>query len=546
MPRFFNTAGPCNPEWHYMLPPEDRLPNVRELIDSRAYFVVHAPRQVGKTTCFRELARVLTMEGRYAALHVSLEIGQALGNDVQAVEAVLLDKLQLEAAQYLPIDVRPPDHRKVPTSGSGRLEVLLSTWATVCPRPVVLFLDEIDALLDESLISVLRQLRSGYPSRPKGFPHSVALIGLRDVRDYKVRSQVREEGVTLGTSSPFNVKVKSLSIRDFSETEVLTLLGQHEGETSQVFLPGVKEEVFRLTQGQPWLVNALARELTEELGRDRAQPLTLDLLEQAKENLIERRDTHLDSLIDKLREERVKRVIEPILAGDLLFGDRLSDDKSYVMDLGLVRRGTKGELSIANPIYHEIIPRAMAYETQLGLPALPWYVLPDGCLDVAGVLTGFLEFWCEHAETMLTSQPYHEVAAQMVLLGWLQRIVNGGGFIGDNRIVRSPIFTASCGFIDREYAVGAGRIDLLIRWPYQQDGKKMIQREALELKVWKDKKPDPLGKGLTQLSAYLDRLGLDRGVLVLFDRRSNAPELPGRASLSTVTHEGRKITVLRG
>ena len=50
MPRFFNTAGPCDPEIHYMLPPEQRLPRIRPLIDERAYFVVHAPRQSGKVS----------------------------------------------------------------------------------------------------------------------------------------------------------------------------------------------------------------------------------------------------------------------------------------------------------------------------------------------------------------------------------------------------------------------------------------------------------------------------------------------------------------
>ena len=67
----------------------------------------------------------------------------------------------------------------------------------------MVFLDEIDALADETLISVLRQLRSGYNRRPHSFPHSVGLIGMRDVRDYKVKSGGSER---LNTSSPFNIK----------------------------------------------------------------------------------------------------------------------------------------------------------------------------------------------------------------------------------------------------------------------------------------------------------------------------------------------------
>lgn len=68
MPRFFNTAGPCNPADHYMLPPERRLPAVRDLIERALYFSVHAPRQSGKTTCFEALAQSLTSQGSYVAL----------------------------------------------------------------------------------------------------------------------------------------------------------------------------------------------------------------------------------------------------------------------------------------------------------------------------------------------------------------------------------------------------------------------------------------------------------------------------------------------
>jgi hypothetical protein len=66
--RVFNIAGPCRPDWHYMIPPEARLPGVAALVANRAYFAVHAPRQTGKTTTMKAIARRLTEEGRYATL----------------------------------------------------------------------------------------------------------------------------------------------------------------------------------------------------------------------------------------------------------------------------------------------------------------------------------------------------------------------------------------------------------------------------------------------------------------------------------------------
>ncbi len=521
MARFFNTAGPCDPDKHYMLPPERRLPQVRALIDQELYFVLHAPRQTGKTTAVRILAGKLTAEGRYAALYASCESGQTARNDIDKGVSAVLQSIALRA-RSLPPEIQPePVESFEAVNAETRFLTYLTHWCQRSPRPVVLFLDEIDALQDDTLLSVLRQLRSGYSDRPGSFPQSVALVGLRDVRDYRIR--VRSESESLGTSSPFNIKVESLTIRNFNAEEVAELYDQHTEETGQAFTEGAKSLAYELTRGQPWLVNALARQAVLKEVPDRTVAIEASHIERAKEALIERRDTHLDSLIDRLREPRVRRVLEPILAGELLSPDLLEDDMQFVKDLGLVTSGPAG-LEIANPIYREVIPRALAWVVQesLPVPRAP-YIAPDGTLRFEKLLADFRAFWCEHAEFFLQRQPYSEAAAQLVFMAYLQRVVNGGGFI------------------DREYAVGSGRIDLHIRWPYPGG----MQRWALELKVWRDGRPDPLEQGLEQLSSYLERLGLDTGTLIIFDGRSEAPPAPDRCSENEVEHRGRRIRVLR-
>lgn len=522
MTRFFNTAGPCRSELHYMLPPERRLPELRGLIDQQLYFVVHAPRQTGKTTFFRSLAQALTAEGRYAALLTSCEAGQAAGGDVERGINAVLGALRIAAENHLPEELRPPDPDPA-AAGEVRLLDLLTRWSRQCPRPVVLFLDEIDALFDNLLISVLHQLRTGYADRPGKFPQSVALVGLRDVRDY--RRQVRPDVQSLGTSSPFNIKVESLTLPNFTADEVSELYNQHTADTGQSFTPEAVALAFELTRGQPWLVNALARQAVEKLVPDRAVPIDADVIRAAKEALILRRDTHLDSLIERLREPRVRRVIEPILAGETLSPDVLDDDLRFARDLGLVVSGPQG-LAIANPIYREVIPRALTsvLEQTLPLPhSSPAYISPDRRLRFDLLLADFRAFWCENAEPYLAQAPYSEAAAQLVFMAFLQKVVNGGGFI------------------DREYAVGSGRIDLCIRWPYPEG----VERWAVELKVWRDGRPDPLPQGLKQLGSYLDHLDLDRGTLIIFDGRKAADPLPGRCATEEVEWEERKIVVVR-
>jgi hypothetical protein len=450
MPRWFNTAGPCNPADHYMLPALRRLPQVVPLIEQRSYFVLHAPRQVGKTTALRALAGQLTDSGRYAALHVSCESGGVAGDDFGEAQRALLSRLRRSAGLYLPEELRPPPFPEAPDS--TLLGSALSAWARACPRPLVLFFDEIDALRGKSLLSVLHQLRDGYSDRPGGFPASVILCGLRDVRDYKVASGGRD---TLGTSSPFNIKVESLTLRNFTRDEVAELYQQHTDDTGQPFLPEAVDRAFYWTQGQPWLVNALARQMVQNLVPDTTQPLTATHVDAAKEILLQRQDTHLDSLAERLRESRVRRIMEPLLAG-LSLGEVPQDDLRFVQDLGLVRMGSRGGLEVANPLYREIIPP----------------------------------------------------------------VANGGGTL------------------EREYAIGTGRMDLCL--PYGPD------TLAMELKVWRDGEKDPLDEGLAQLDGYLAGLGLDSGWLVIFDRRAGQPPISERTHASAArTPSGRGVTVVR-
>ena len=140
----------------------------------------------------------------------------------------------------------------------------------------------------------------------------------------------------MGSSSPFNIKDESLTLRNFTRDEVGELYAQHTAETGQLFLPEAADRAFDLTCGQPWLVNALARRLVQDLVTDRAQSLTAADVTRAKELLIQRQDTHLDSLSERLREPRVRQVVEPMLAG-WVTGDLPPDDVRYVCDLGLLR-----------------------------------------------------------------------------------------------------------------------------------------------------------------------------------------------------------------
>ena len=425
--RFFNTTGPVFPAKHYSIPPLDRfnLEDVLRLIRDERYFVLHAPRQTGKTSALLALRDLLNDGDRYRCVYANVETAQTARGDVAAGIRTVLAGISEEALIALGDDYLDGTwERALARAGPhGALRHALGRWSLNDPKPLVLLIDEIDALVGDTLISVLRQLRAGYANRPAAFPQSVILCGVRDVRDYRIRSESAGEIITGG--SAFNIKAESLRLGDFGEHDVRALLGQHTVETGQTFTQAALAAVWDQSQGQPWLVNALAYQACFkcQANRDRARTIDEEAIMAAREELVLARQTHLHQLADKLGEERVRRVVEPVLSGDGAGADRASpDDVEYVRDLGLLARS--GPRRIANPIYREVIPRELMYarEDEI-LEETEWYVKADGDLDMDGLMEAFQRFFREHSEHWIERFQYKEAGPQLLLQAFLQRIV---------------------------------------------------------------------------------------------------------------------------
>ena len=497
--RYFNTSGPVVAQDHYHIPPLDRvnLPELLQLIDRKRYFVLHAPRQSGKTSALLALQNLLNAEGAYRCVYVNVEAGQAMREDVERATRVILGQMALRAQGALGDDFLATAWSGIANEfREGALGAALTRWAQADPRPLVLLIDEIDSLVGDSLLAVLRQLRAGYDMRPGSFPQSIILCGVRDVRDYRIFSSSAQTMVTGG--SAFNIKAESLRLGDFSPDEVHALLRQHTDETGQPFTADALEAVWTQTRGQPWLVNALAYEacFRGDLAEDRSRAVTEADVLDAREVLILRRDTHLDQLTDKLKEGRVRRVIEPLLVGGDGF-ESTADDIEYVQDLGLIARDSP--LRIANPIYAEVVPRQLTWPTQLKMQDDPaWYVDADGALQLDKLLARFQEFFRQNAESWVERFDYKEAGPHLLLQAFLQRVVNSGGRV------------------EREHGLGRRRADLLIEWPEGDE----VRRYVVECKVRHDRwgLERTVAEGVEQTAAYMDRCGAEAGHLVVFDR----------------------------
>ena len=496
MKRFFNTTGPCNPVRHYMLPPSRRLPDVYTMVERDYYFVLHAARQVGKTTAMRAFAAELRQAG-FVAAHATLETSQ-LATEVEVAEPRWLGAIVGDASAVLPPGDQPPPPSSVDGVAVGRrLQELLRAWcAAVAPRRVVLLLDEADTVTGPAMVNLLRQLRSGFNLRPEHFPASIALIGMRDLRDYLTEAK---DGVAVNPGSPFNIKAASITMRNFNAEEVVELVAQHTADTGQVFSPDASARIWWWTAGQPFLVNKLALICMDELCPDRTVTVTAAHIDEAKERLVLSRTTHLDALAQRLREPRVARIVEAVLLGDEEV-DYSHDDFTYVTDLGLILRGPGGA-EAANPMYREVLVREIGYNRQANTPA-PWWPWQrsDGGLDYPALVQAFREYWRENADVITEHLPqYPEAVAHIAFMAFLQRVINGGGWI------------------EREFAAGRGAVDLCTHYAGE--------RFVTELKRIRSRdNPETVrARGIAQLIRYLDSLGLPEGWLLLIDQR------PGRS-----------------
>lgn len=173
MARFFNTTGPCNPS-------------------NELYWVLHAPRQTGKTTFLMSWMNAINAGEEAVACYVSVERCQEFPRAEDSMPAIYT-----AIREYSSTFLGPEGVPEVPDiEPASMVSTILRSWsALVAPKPLVVLFDEVDVLQDQAMVSFLRQLRGGFPTRGVGsFPVSVALVGMRDLRDYLVQSK---DGVPL-------------------------------------------------------------------------------------------------------------------------------------------------------------------------------------------------------------------------------------------------------------------------------------------------------------------------------------------------------------
>jgi hypothetical protein len=511
-----------------MLPPADRLvgAQLHRYIKDKLFWVLHAPRQTGKTTFLLSWMREINAGDEAISCYVSVERCQGVSEPERAMPAIC--NAIKEYTEMLKLDI--PE--TTDTNANSMLSNILIQWSKlVAPKPLIVLFDEVDTLEGETLISFLRQLRGGFASRGVGmFPISIALVGMRDLKDYITAAK---GGKAPNPGSPFNIKEDSVSLTNFTKEDVINLFAQHTQETGQQITPEALDYVYEQSKGQPWIVNSLFKRATLRiLDEASTETVTLAHMLEARLQMIEARETHLDALGERLHDPRIRQVIQTIITGDLNPSmGRTNRDVELAMDLGLIGWNTETGFTIANPIYEEILTRYLnsGYHDNLPPPSSWQWQRPDGTLDMERLLREFQSFWQTNSELWEQSSDYTEAFPHLLLMAFLQRITNGAGRI------------------EREYAAGRGRMDLAIEYKKEWN---IIEVKLLR----KGQSFDTLkATGIQQILSYRNSFspaGWSKDhapagcYLLIFDRRPQAKELSWDERITWEVDAATNVVVL--
>ena len=222
--KWFNTTGQCVSEKHYMLQVLPRLPGVDEMIDMENYFILHAPRQSGKTTYIKALADKINKDGQRYALNCSLATLRGITDKSEALSVIIsLLNWSIETSSVDVIRQKAYSYDSLPGMSAPEIKVrkILNRLFLDLDKPLVVFFDEADLLTGPGLLSFLAQIRDGFNDRGNStckFPSSLALVGMRNIRDYLASDHPESAGQHL--ASPFNIVAERMTLANFTQKEI--------------------------------------------------------------------------------------------------------------------------------------------------------------------------------------------------------------------------------------------------------------------------------------------------------------------------------------
>lgn len=494
--RRFCSYGPVNNKVHYYAPRKELIDEAYTQLmgedpgEGGHYITVWAPRQCGKTWIMQQILFRLQENHRFDVLKINLEHLK----DENKVP-VIIETIAEEIGEGL---------NKTFTGIKTRAQLQKIFKKGTLAKPLILILDEFDALTEKGINAIVSAFRNIYikridemdkPTEQKTYLlHSVALIGVRSVL-----------GIENVKGSPFNVQ-RSVHIPNLTYEEVTDMFQWYEKESRQAVEPGIIDLLYKETAGQPGLVGWFGELLTETYNEDKKQPIIMDTYERVMEKAINLLpNANILNLISKAKQEPHKDKVLKMFRTDKIYPFRFDDESTNFLYMNgviePVEIGKKNFIKFANPFVQKRLFNYFANELFGDLDRLvePMDTLEDAITDegltIKNIMTRYRQYLLNNRDWLFKNAPrrsdlriYEAVFHFNLYMYLYELIVNRGGNIYP------------------EFPTGNGKIDIVIDYNKKRYG--------LELKTYSD--AGLYNKALIKAAEYGRQLGLKEINLVFF------------------------------
>ena len=521
--RRFNTTGTCYAEEHYMVNIDERVQQIKKMVDRGDYFCINRGRQYGKTTTLRFLKKALLLD--YMVFSISFEgtddvsfrdlksvVCKMFSAFARVAKYELRGKLNDEVIQFL-----GQDFNLLQTDDA--LSDAISDFCLLFDKPVIVIIDEVDQAGNyDPFIKFLGLLRDKYLNREE-YPtfHSVILAGVYDIKNLKLKIRPEEQHQY---NSPWNIAADFDIDMDLSESGIKGMLEDYESENhTGMNTAKLAKLISEYTSGYPFLVSRLCFIMDEKLNKNWTEAGFLE----AVKIILNEKNTLFDDMNKKLNDfpdmaEMLRRI--------LYDGEKISynpDDRSLEIAKMLnFIKNEGGKVLLSNRIFETRMYNYFEFEAEKnggrdneiisnGSIDKPLFI-KDGHLD----MTKILERFCVHFNEIYDTkdEKFIEKQGRKFFLFFIKPIINGTG-----------------NFYVEAQTRDERRMDLVVDY----NGERFV----VEMKIWRGQEYNERGE--EQLAEYLDYYGLEKGYLLSFCFTKNKE--PGIREISVQTTRGQKTLV---
>lgn len=510
MAKVFNVTGNCRPREHYMVCIDERLAEIKEMVDDGKYFSINRARQYGKTTTLRLLSHFLEVDYYVVSMDFQ-KFGDSQFNNENVFSISfansflrLFKRNNVRMGQELTETVTHLKNIVESRCKDFSLMDLFENLSDICSasdRPIVLIIDEVDSATNNQVfLDFLAQLRAYYLDRDvEPTFQSVILAGVYDVKNLKRKIRKEEEHKV---NSPWNIASDFKVDMSFSKEDIQGMLKEYEDDyhigMDMEMLSGL---LYDYTSGYPFLVSRLCKLMDEEVSREdgfgsKSAAWTNRGFHEAVRMILLEKNTLFESLVGKLTDyPELNVIIQTLLFTGKTMSYNADNPAVDIAEMFGFIRNHNGKIQVANRIFETRLYNLYLSEEELRNDEILKAVQQDrnqfienGSLNMERILERFVVHF--HDIYGNSTERFVEEEGRKYFLLYLRPIINGTG----NYYVESR--TRSL-----------GRTDVIVDY----HGKQYV----IEMKIWHGNEYN--ARGEEQLTGYLDDYGIDKGYMISFN-----------------------------